>query len=164
VGERERRKETIGRGQLFYLWHPGTEGTTSGYGITLEHDKPGRLVGLLAVDGPNPAVKVWLRNIEETFGECQLIPMTSSGLRGLACQMEIGPSSVQHLKSYPSIRSAAIQASLRPFLDRPPAPTLRLSWHEDRRILAHEFEIVEELPVEIHRMFERTGYGCLASC
>ncbi len=150
--------------KLLYLWYRGPKVIISGYGITLEHENPGSLVGLLAFDGPNPADEVWLRNIEETFGECQLVLMTRSGLRSLACQMEVDPSSVQYLGSDPSMGSAAIQASLWPFQVKPPAPTLRLSWDEERQFWANEFETVEELPVEIRRVFERTGYGCLASC
>ena len=35
MGEREPRKETIGKGELFFLWHPGTEEIFSAYGLTM---------------------------------------------------------------------------------------------------------------------------------
>ena len=53
--EREPRKETIGRGELFYLWHPETEDKFSGYGLTTKPERKNRLVGLLMVDRPLPA-------------------------------------------------------------------------------------------------------------
>ncbi len=41
------QKETIGRGELLYLWHPETEGIFSGYGLIVESGQQDRLVGLL---------------------------------------------------------------------------------------------------------------------
>ena len=79
------------------------------------------------VDRHHPADEAWLQSIKETFGECQLVPMTETGERGLACQMEIEPESTQYLRTIPSMKLLTIQASLRPFLDEPPAPKLRLS-------------------------------------
>jgi hypothetical protein len=101
------------------------------------------------VDRPFPADEEWLRGINETFGECRLVPMTATGERGLACQMEIDPESVEHLRTIPSMKSLAIQASLRPFVEESPTPKLRLSWDDQRRVWAGEFDILNELPHEI---------------
>jgi len=53
--EREPQKETIGKGELFFLWHPGTEEIFSGYGLTTQAGSAEILVGLLMVDRPHPA-------------------------------------------------------------------------------------------------------------
>ena len=55
MGEREPRKEIIGRGELFFLCHPGTEDTFSGYGLTVQPGDKDILVGLLMIDRPGPA-------------------------------------------------------------------------------------------------------------
>ena len=65
-----------GRSQLFYLWHPEVDQTFSGYGITDEENNRAALVCLLMVDRPFPADKEWLQSVNETFGECKLVPMT----------------------------------------------------------------------------------------
>ena len=41
---------------LYGLWHPGTAGTLSGYGLAVEPGHRHRLVDLLMVDRPNPAI------------------------------------------------------------------------------------------------------------
>ena len=41
---------------LYGLWHPGTAGTLSGYGLAVEPGQKHRLVGLLMVDRPDPAI------------------------------------------------------------------------------------------------------------
>ena len=69
MGEREPRKETINKGELFYLSHPGKEMIFSGYGLTLHSDKKGYLAGLLMVDRPKPIDPEWLQQVEEVFGE-----------------------------------------------------------------------------------------------
>ncbi len=90
MGERERRepqKETIGKGELFFLYHPGTRNTFSGYGLTMQEDSQQKLTGLLMVDRPRPVDPAWLREVEATYGGYQLIPMTAAGERGIACRM-----------------------------------------------------------------------------
>ena len=61
MGEKEPRHETIGRGTLYYLTHPGTEDTFSGYGLTIYPDHPEHLIGLLMIDRPYPADPNWLQ-------------------------------------------------------------------------------------------------------
>jgi hypothetical protein len=53
--EREPTKETIERGTLFFLWHPGTEQIFSGYGLAMRPGSNELLAGLLMVDRPRPA-------------------------------------------------------------------------------------------------------------
>ena len=85
--EREPGKELADRGTLRYLWHPGTKNVFSGYGLTIYSIRPDRMVGLLMVDRPQPADPAWLQAVVDTYGECQLYPMTSTGERGLACRI-----------------------------------------------------------------------------
>jgi hypothetical protein len=68
VSEREPQKETIGRGELFFLEHPGTERIFSGYGLTLRPDMKEHLAGLLMVDRPRRVDPRWLKEVEEAFG------------------------------------------------------------------------------------------------
>jgi hypothetical protein len=85
MGEREPVKETIGKGEIFFLCHSGTEKIFSGYGLTVEPGRKDYLVGLLIIDRPKPADPEWLKEIEVIFGEYQLVAMTASGERGIAC-------------------------------------------------------------------------------
>ena len=81
--EREPGKETIGRGDLFFLWHPVIDELFSGYGLTTQPGSNEFLVGLLMVDRPRPADPEWLKEVEATFGECHLVAMTATGERGI---------------------------------------------------------------------------------
>lgn len=163
MGEQEPQKERIDRGELFYLYHPETEDVFSGYGLTAEPMRKDRLVGLLLVDRPIVVDTKWLESLEKTYGECRLIPMTDKGERGLICQMEVVDDSLHHLRQLPSNKSKAIQRALKPLLDEPPAPRLRLHWDEETRFWNSEFAGVNELPTEIREVFEKTGYGSLAA-
>ena len=122
--EREPRKEFISRGELFYLGHTETDQIFSGYGLTNESGRGDRLVGLLMVDRPHPADPDWLETVASTFGECQLVPMTATGERVLACQMRIEVGSLSYLCRFPSNKSSTIQKALEPLLEEPPAPKL----------------------------------------
>ena len=166
MGERERRepqKESIGQGELFYLWHPETDQIFSGYGLTHESGRKDRLVGLLMVDRPHPADPDWLEAVASTFGECQLVPMTAAGERGLACQMRIENGSIPYLRQFPSKFSAAIQPALEPLLEEQPAPVLNLHWDEETRLWHSELATSNELSPELREVFENIGYGCLAA-
>jgi hypothetical protein len=70
MGEREPRKETIGKGELHFLHHPGTANKFSGYGLTTQVGRKDSLVGVLMVDRPKPVDPEWLKNVDEAFGEC----------------------------------------------------------------------------------------------
>jgi len=160
--EKEPRSEVVSRGSLYYLWHPGTDGVHSGYGLTLYPDRPDQLVGLLMVDLPHPADPLWLRSVANTYGECSLIPMAASGERGLACLMMVEPDSIPHLQRFPIPLSGHLQQALQPFLNEPPAPRLKLRWDPDSELWTSRFAPPNELTPELRTVFEQHGYGCLA--
>jgi len=163
VQEREPTRETIERGTLFFLWHPGTEQIFSGYGLAMRPGSNELLSGLLMVDRPRPADPQWLAEVEATFGECHLVPMTPAGGRGISCQMQIEPDSLPHLRRFPGEKTAAIQRALKPLLENPPKPAFTLRWDDKVRAWCSRFALLAELPGEIREVFERTGYGCLAA-
>jgi hypothetical protein len=104
--ERAPRKETIGRGELLFLSHPGTQETFSGYGLTMQSGTEQLLVGLLMIDRPHPADPGWLAEVEASFGEYDLVAMTPAGERGIACQMQIDPESLPHPCRFPGDQPA----------------------------------------------------------
>ncbi len=160
--EREPAKEPIQPGTLFYLWHPETEAVFSGYGLTLAQGRTDRLVGLLMVDRPQPVSIEWLEQVGHTFGGYQLLAMTTSGEQGIACQMHIEPESLPYLRQFPSAKSAAIQAALRPWLEYLPQPVFTVQWDESSRTWRSQFAVSSELPPALKEVFARTGYGCAA--
>lgn len=161
--EREPRKEIVGKGELFYLGHPGTKDTFSGYGLTTWTGSKDFLVGLLMVDRPDPADPAWLERVQKTFGEYQLVPMTATGERGIACHMQVVPDSVDHLRQFPSQKSAAITKALEPFLKHPPRPAFLVRWDQEAGLWRSQLASPGRLPDELRQVFERTGYGCLAA-
>ena len=161
--EREPRKEIIAKGDLFFLGHPGTEDTFSGYGLTIQPGNKEFLVGLLMVDRPRPVDPDWLQEVEAAFGECQLIEMTATGERGIACQMQIEPESLSHLRQYPGEKATATQTALKPLLENPPNPVFALRWDEEIQLWRSQFAPIAELPGEIREVFERVGYGSLTA-
>jgi hypothetical protein len=161
--EHEPARETIGRGDLFFLWHPAIDKLFSGYGLTIQPGKNEFLVGLLMVDRPRPADPQWLAEVEATFGECHLVPMTATGERGIVCQMQIEPESLPHLRRFPDEDAAVLRTALEPLLEDPPKPVFTLRWDEEARAWCSTFAPLAELPREIRQVFERTGYGCLAA-
>ena len=147
MGEREPRKEIIGRGELFFLCHPGTEDTFSGYGLTAQPGDKDILVGLLMIDRPGPADPKWIKQIENAFGEPQLVPMTAAGERGIACRMQIEPESLAHLRQFPMEKAAEIKAALASLLEEPPIPTFTLRWNEEKQLWESQIAPPEfELP------------------
>ena len=163
MGEREPQSERLNRGELLCLYHPGTPDTFSGYGLVVESDWPGHLVGLLMVDRPYPVDPTWLAQLHEAYGEAQLVPMTDRGERGLVCHIFVEPESLLHLRRFSPAFGQPLQQALRPLLDEPPQPTLSLSWDERSHLWRSEMVYINHLPPEIRRVFEQTGYGCLAA-
>jgi hypothetical protein len=104
--EREPEKETVGKGELFFLSHPGPEDVFSGCGLAMQPGTKKLLVGLLMVDRPRPVDPEWLKEVEAEFGEYQLFAMTASGERGIACQMQIEPESLPHLCQFSGQQAA----------------------------------------------------------
>jgi len=162
MGEREPQSERLNRGELLCLYHPNSPDIFSGYGLVMQDAWPGHLVGILMVDRPFPADPGWLERIQDTYGECQLVPMTARGDRGLVCQMHIEPESLQYLRRFAPEFGQPLQENLQPLLDHPPAPTLALRWNAGQRVWLSEMVFVSSLPPEVREVFERTGYGCLA--
>ena len=162
MGEREPQSERLNRGELLCLYHPGTNDTFSGYGLVMQDDWPGHLTGILMVDRPFPADPTWLHRIYNAYDECDLVPMTARGERGLVCQMHIEPDSLRHLRHFSPAFGQPLQEALQPLLEEPPAPALALRWDEERRVWLSEMVFHNELPPAVREVFERTGYGCLA--
>jgi hypothetical protein len=128
-------------GRLYFLWHPGTKDTFSGYGFTIQAGRQDHLVGLLMVDRPQRVDPAWLAQIEASFGGYALHVMTATGERGIACQMQIAPDSLAYLRGdlgEATIRQGFRQA-LGPLLQQPPKPRLKLRWNEDLRFWTSEF-------------------------
>jgi hypothetical protein len=121
------------------------------------------LIGLLMVDRPYPADPEWLQRVEQVFGECQLVPMTATGERGIACQMKIEPESQAYLHRFPLSKAAAIKTALVPLLDDLPAPAFALRWNESQRLWESRILHPNELPEEVRQVFETSGCGCLAA-
>lgn len=162
MGEREPQSERLNRGELLCLYHPGTNDVFSGYGLVMEDDEPGDLVGLLMIDRPFPADLAWLERIYDAYGECDLVPMTAHGERGLVCQMHIEPDSLRHLRRFSPAFGQPLQEALQPLLEEPPAPILALRWDEGCRVWLSEMVFRNDLPPAVREVFEHTGYGCLA--
>ena len=131
--EQEPTKEVINRGDLYFLWHPGSENVFSGYGLAMKVGSNEHLVGLLMIDRPPQGVAEWLQTVEEAFGQYELMAMTSAGERGILCQMQIEPESQPYLKQFPFDKAAAIETSLQPLLDERPIPAFNMGWDEGSR-------------------------------
>lgn len=163
MGEREPQHERLSRGDLLCLAHPGAPDVFSGYGVLMQDDWPGRMAGLLMVDRPYPADAAWLAHIADLYGACEVFPLTARDDRGLLCQMNVAPDSLQHLRRFSPVLDHPLQEVLRPLLEDPPAPTLLVHWDEKQRLWQSETRGSHGLPLAIREVFEHTGYGCLAA-
>ena len=65
---RPEAREAPQRGDLYFLWHSGSEDVFSGYGLVVEDGFKDDLAGILMVDRPQPADPKWLKEVEMTFG------------------------------------------------------------------------------------------------
>lgn len=124
---------------LYGLWHPGTTGTLSGYGLAVEPGQKDRLVGLLLVDRSNPVDESWLAAVEECFGGYELAPMTESGELGIACQMWVEPDSLPFVQEMDGELATEFVTALTPLLDRPPQVSLRVRWNHAKRLWTSQF-------------------------
>jgi hypothetical protein len=114
-------------GELFFLLHSG-DVQFSGYGLTVEPGRHSQLVGLLMIDRSQPASAAWLATVKQTFGQYTLHPMTTTGERGIVCQMWIAEDSLVHVRQLPGSFTRALQAALFPLLSLLPAPQFDLFW------------------------------------
>ena len=162
MGELEPQHEHIQRGDLFFLNHPGTEDIFSGYGVALQPGRNDLLVGVLMVDRPYPVDPLWLRQVEEIFGDYQLVSMTAAGERGILCRMQIDPDSIPYLHIHPFEKAYALQEALQPFLEQPPKPSFRMHWSDEQVTWLSQIQRPNELPGELRGILEKTGFGCLA--
>lgn len=114
------------------------------------------------VDRPSTADPVWLKEVEEAFGEYELVTMTATGDRGIVCQMQIEPESLPYLRRFPAAKSKAIELALKPLLNDIPKPAFSLRWDATTGLWQSQIAPSAALPPEIREVFERTGYGCIA--
>lgn len=130
------------RGRLYFLWHPGTKGVFSGYGLTIQPNRKDLLVGLLMVDRPQRVDPVWLDEIEARFGGYELYAMSVTGERGIGCQMYIAPDSLAYLRRsiIPRYLAILITQALMPLLRQPPRPRLKVRWNPHLRVWTSEFQ------------------------
>ncbi len=110
------------------------------------------------VDRPHVVDPQWLARIEEVYGDYQLVAMTKSGERGIACQMWVAADSLSFLRRRPEAKE--IQAALRPLQEARPNPILKVRWNGKANLWQSEFWI--GLPPELQAVFQRRGYGCFA--
>jgi hypothetical protein len=157
--EDKHSQEQIHRGQLYFLSHADSE-LFSGYGLTTQEGRKDRLIGLVMVDRPYPVDPQWLAEITRLYGDYQLLPMTTAGERGLLAQLRIAPESLPLLERFSHPITQDFTHILKPLLDSPPAPILKLSWDEAKNLWASQFWL--GLPLALQEVFEKTGDGCLA--
>lgn len=160
--EGEPKKETVNRGDMYFLWHPSTENLFSGCGLTMKCGSREYLVGILMIDRPQYFVDFWLSRVEEAFGEYELEAMTESGERSILCQMQIEHKSQDLLRKLPSSKAAAIKSALHPLLINHPAPSFLMQWDEESRSWCSNFILPNELSPELRELFENIGHVCLA--
>jgi len=129
----------IPRKRLIYLMHPDKENVFSGYGLPLEDRY--HLVGLLMIDRPYRADEDWLYRVREEFGDFQLAYMTSSGERGMVCNMKIERESRKFLKEIDHPLDEKIARRLYPLLEYRPRPSFRMRWDDGIRMWVSEFDL-----------------------
>jgi hypothetical protein len=132
----------IGKKNLIHLMHPDKEDVFSGYGLPLEDRY--HLVGLLMIDRPYRADEEWLEKVREEFGDFHLAYMTSSGERGMLCNMTIEEDSRKFLKEIDHPLNEKIARRLYPFLEYRPNPSFRMRWDDNLRMWVSEFDLENE--------------------
>jgi hypothetical protein len=77
---------------LYFLTHEGNPELFSGYGIPMKEGTKSPLIGMFMVDRPSPCPPAYIRELEETFGEVFIGPITSNYDRGIYARMGVrGP-------------------------------------------------------------------------
>lgn len=138
------------QGDLLFLMHPGNI-RFSGFGLVADDGRPDHLVGLIMVDRPRPVSKTWLARIALHFGAFQLFTMSSSGERGLACQMWIEAESMAYIQPIDTDVAPLMQEMLFPFLLQPPAPQLDLRWDSKTHCWHSKFHRMESPDLGLRR-------------
>ena len=75
-------------------------------------------------------------------------------------RLRIAPESLPLLERFSHPITQDFTRILKPLLDSPPAPILKLSWDQDKKLWASQFWL--GLPPALQEVFEKTGDGCLA--
>jgi len=130
--------------------------------LTTGSGSKANLVGLLMVDRPYPVETAWLRQVENSFGGYQLVPISVTGERGIVCRMQIDPDGISYLIKHPFEKSYLIKEALKPLLDQPPKPSFLMHWDSAKKLWRSQIQHPNELPIEIRSLLEKTGYGCMA--
>jgi hypothetical protein len=125
---------------LYFLWHPGTQDTFSGYGLTVQPGRKEQLAGLLMVDRPQPVDPAWLAEVKTTFGGYDLYMMTATHERGIACQMWVEKQSLPYLRQFERPLTTRVAQALTPLLQQPPKPRFKVHWDEASRLWVSEFQ------------------------
>jgi hypothetical protein len=105
------------------------------------------------IDRMRPVDPKWLNDVERNFGEYQLTTMTTTGERGIVCQMRVEPESLPHLRQFPTDKAAAIEQALQPLLEEPPKPCFSLRWDGEQELWTSEMMPPFELPLELREVF-----------
>lgn len=132
---------TIARGDLFFLWHPATQFTFSGYGLAVAAGRKDLLTGILMVDRPYPLSDVWLESVELTLGDYALYAMTVSHEHGMACQMRVAADSLSYIRPLETPLALDLREALAPLLARPPKPRLVVSWDPNLTLWRSAFDV-----------------------
>lgn len=132
----------VKRGDLYFLLH-AQDVQFSGYGLVMASGNLRQLVGLLMVDRPQPVSPIWLEQVQASYGQATLYPMTRTGERGLACRMWIAEESLVHVRALRGGFTHAMQEALFPMLTRPPAPQLNVWWDRASARWKSEFRAVD---------------------
>jgi len=125
---------------VWYLWHPNTKDVFSGYGLGTGTDY---IVGILMVDRPRKAPVEYLNNIRETFGECELYPMTANSSQGILCQMSIEEDSRQYIKEFEYSINRTIRERFAPLLENKPKPHFLMQYSHKLGLWVSEFYLSE---------------------
>lgn len=145
---------------MFFLSHEGTRDIFSGYGLNTAVGRKDRLVGLLMVDRPKPADPTWLTQVGEIYGSYDLVPMTATGERGLVCGVRVTKDSLPLVRFLPHPQGRELATAIKPLLEVPPNPVLKVSWSQDQSAWQSSFWI--GLPPVLEEVFDRTGNGSIA--
>ena len=133
-------EQKVRGGSLYFLWHPGTKDTFSGYGLTVQSGQKDHLVGLLMVDRPRPVDPLWLAEVESKFGGYELYVMTTNRELGIACQMWVEADSQAYVRQIDMPLAVMIKQMISPLLQQPPKPRLKMRWDEALRLWTSQFQ------------------------
>ena len=134
-------KQLIATGDLYFLWHPGTQFMFSGYGLVTQPGRKDLLAGLLMVDRPYPVQRNWLAQVEETFGDYALFVMTVTHEQGIACQMCVESQSIAYVRQLNTRLAHGIRKALMPLLVQRPKPRFTVRWEPAAHLWKSEFNV-----------------------